>query len=148
MQKKMKRIFIYASMATAAGLLFANIYTSLVDARSWGSLFPASIETARKYYQSVNPGDFFRIFSPLNQGFGLLCLLLFWKSGIKIRLLLGAAFLCYFMAEGLTFLYFYPRNDIMFKAEVTDLEKIKAAWLQWKNDKFSNAQKRQWPVVH
>ena len=38
--KKMKRLFIFASMAMASGLMLANVYTSLVDARSWGSHLP------------------------------------------------------------------------------------------------------------
>ena len=118
-------------MAMASGLMLANVYTSLVDARSWGSHFPDSILIARQYYHTVTPGTFFRIFSPLNQALGLLCLLLFWKPGGKIRWLLGVAFLFYFTAEGLTFKYFYPRNDILFTSDVTDTEKIRAAWQQW-----------------
>ena len=127
----MKRVFIFASMAMASGLMLANVYTSLVDARSWGSHFPDSILVARQYYHTVTPGAFFRIFSPLNQVLGLLGLLLFWKRGGKIRWLLGLAFLLYFTAEGLTFKYFYPRNDILFTSDVTDTEKIRAAWQQW-----------------
>jgi len=34
---------LFASLCIASGLLFANIYTSLVDAKSWGSDIPASI---------------------------------------------------------------------------------------------------------
>ena len=50
-------------MAMAAGLTLTNIYNSIVDAPAWGNQIPASLETARTYYRSSNPGDFFRIFA-------------------------------------------------------------------------------------
>jgi hypothetical protein len=81
----MKRSILFASMGIAAGLVLANIYTSLVDVPAWGSNIPASLETTRQYYKVSNPGNFFRIFSPLNQGLGLLCVLLFWKQGKAVR---------------------------------------------------------------
>jgi hypothetical protein len=129
----MKRFFLFASMGIAAGLVLANIYTSLVDVPAWGSNIPASIETAKQYYSSSNPGNFFRIFSPVNQGLGLLCILLFWKRGKKVRGLLILAFIFYVTGEGLTFLYFYPRNDIMFKSALTDADQLKNVWLQWRS---------------
>lgn len=57
----MKNIFLFASMAFANGLLFTNIYNSMIDAKSWGADLPHSIETARQYFKSINPGKFFRI---------------------------------------------------------------------------------------
>jgi len=48
-------------MAFANGLLFTNIYNSMIDAKSWGADLPHSIETARQYFKSINPGKFFRI---------------------------------------------------------------------------------------
>jgi len=129
----MKRSFLFASMAIAAGLVLANIYTSVVDVPAWGSNMPASIETSRRYYMYSNPGDFFRIFSPVNQGLGLLCLVLFWKHGKPMRRLLLAAFILYVIGEGMTFQYFYPRNDIMFKSDLADLAKIRTTWEQWRS---------------
>src|SRR5258706_15825487 len=82
---KMKNVVLFASIAIASGLLLTNIYTSIIDAKSWGSNIPQSIETARKYFNVINPGNFFRIFSPINQLLGLLVLILFWKSSPAIR---------------------------------------------------------------
>ena len=128
----MKTIILFASIAIASGLLLTNIYTSLIDARSWGSDIPHSIATARDYFKTVNPGNFFRIFSPVNQLLGILVLVLFWKTAPAIRIQLGIALLMYLVAEGLTFSYFYPRNDIMFKtAALTDVELLKKTWSQW-----------------
>jgi hypothetical protein len=128
----MKTIILFASIAIASGLLLTNIYTSLVDARSWGGDIPNSIAAAREYFKAVNPGYFFRIFSPANQALGILVVILFWKTSPSIRLYLGIALVCYLIAEGLTFNYFYPRNDIMFKtAQLTDISLLKKTWSEW-----------------
>ena len=76
----MKNILLFLSISIASGLLFVNLYTSLVDAKSWGSDLPNSIDAARTYFKVVNPGNFFRIFSPLNQVLGILVVMLFWKT--------------------------------------------------------------------
>ena len=128
----MKTIILLASISIASGLLFVNLYTSLVDARSWEADVPNSIATAREYFKAVNPGDFFRIFSPVNQVLGLLVLVLFWKSVPSVRLGLGAAFILYILADGITFGYFYPRNDLMFKtAPLTDITLLKQTVSEW-----------------
>ena len=69
-------IILFAFISIACGLLFVNLYTSLIDAKSWGCDIPNSIATTREYYKTVNPGDFFRIFSPVNQILAV-CLVLF-----------------------------------------------------------------------
>jgi len=60
----------------AAGLLFVNVYNSVVDATHWGSNVPVSIESARAYFKAATPGTFFRVASPLNQILALAALLL------------------------------------------------------------------------
>lgn len=128
----MKTIILFASIAIASGLLFVNLYTSLVDARSWGSNIPNSIATARDYFKTVNAGNFFRIFSPVNQILGLLVLIVLWKSSPSVRMCLGAAFILYILADVLTFAYFYPRNEIMFRtAQITDTDLLKKTWTEW-----------------
>jgi hypothetical protein len=128
----MKNIFLFLSIAVAAGMLFVNVYTSLVDARSWGSDMPQSIAAAREYFKSVNPGNFFRVFSPVNQVLGLLVLILFWRTSPTIRMCLGAALVLYILVDVMTFAYFYPRNDILFKtAALTDVETLRKTWAEW-----------------
>lgn len=129
----MKRSIIFASMGIAAGIVLANIYTSMVDVPAWGNNIPASLDTARQYYKVTNPGNFFRIFSPLNQGLGLLCLLAFWKQGKKIRILLAAAFILYAAGEAMTFGFFYPRNAILFNPAITATDLLQNTWEQWRS---------------
>jgi hypothetical protein len=128
----MKQIFLFASISVACGLLFANLYSSLIDAKSWGSDIPNSISISRQYFKTVTPGNFFRLLSPVNQALGIIVLILFWKTSRSIRLCLGAALAMYLLAEGLTFEYFFPRNDIMFRsAPLTDVDLLSKTLSEW-----------------
>jgi hypothetical protein len=128
----MKTIILFASVIIASGILLVNLYTSLIDVKSWGSDVPNSIAAAREYYKIVNPGNFFRIFSPVNQILSLLVLILFWKASPAVRMCFGAAFVLYLLGDVLTFAYFYPRNDIMFKtARLTDIDLLKRTVSEW-----------------
>jgi hypothetical protein len=128
----MKNILLCMSIAVACGVLFVNVYTSFVDARSWGSDIPNSIAAAREYFKTVTPAGFFRIFSPLNQILALVVLVLFWRSSPSIRLCLGVALAMYVLGDVMTFAYFYPRNDLMFKtAPLTDTTLLRNVWSSW-----------------
>ena len=133
MKKEMKLLLLFASTALASGLLFANIYTSLVDAKSWGANIPQSIETARDYFKTVNPGIFFRMISPPNQVVALLVLILFWKVSATVRIYLGMALALYVCVDVFTFAYFYPRNKIMFETTpLPDSDTLKNALTGWR----------------
>ena len=128
----MKTIILFISIGIASGLLFVNVYTSLVDAKSWSSDIPNSIATTREYFKTVSPANFFRLFSPINQVLGLLVLIVFWKTSPSIRLCLGVAFVLYILGDVFTFAYFYPRNDIMFKtAQLTDVDLLRKTAAEW-----------------
>lgn len=129
----MKQLFLFASITLASGLLFTNVYNSMIDATSWGADIPKSLGTAREYFKVVNPGNFFRLFSPINQILALLVLILFWKVSSEIRLYLGIVLILYVLGDVFTFAYFYPRNDIMFKGQLTEVELIRKAWIGWSN---------------
>ena len=127
----MKNSIIFASMAIAAGLVLTNMYTSIVDVPAWGRSIPSSIDNARQYYSASNPGDFFRIFSPINQFLGLIAIIVFWKQGKQVRRFLIAAFLLYVIGEGMTFMYFYPRNEILF-ASNADVQQLQTTLNEWR----------------
>jgi len=128
----MKTVVLAMSIIFASGVLFANLYTSIVDARSWGAEIPNSIAAAREYFKAVTPGDFFRVASPLNQFLALVALVLFWRTSRAIRMCLGVALATYVLADVLTFTYFYPRNDVMFKtAALNDAVLLHKTWAEW-----------------
>jgi len=79
----MKNVILFASITVASGLMLANVYTSIIDAKSWGANVPESISVSRDYFKVVNPGNFFRIFSPLNQVLGILALIYFGNLTLR-----------------------------------------------------------------
>ncbi len=128
----MKRFFLYASVALGSGLLFTNIYNSIVNAANWESNIPQSITSTREFFVVANPGTFFGIIDPVNLIVILLALILFWNHSSSIRIYLGIAVLCYISAMVLTFTYFYPRNEIMFLSEqLPDTVTLKKAASEW-----------------
>lgn len=127
----MKKICVFASLALMAAVLGANVYNSIVDARSWSANIPDSILTARNYFKTVNPGTFFRTASPLNQLLALAALVACWKSGRKVRLYFGLAFLFAVLGEALTFAYFYPRNEILFRAAESNVDLFTKICSEW-----------------
>ncbi len=130
--KMIRNSAIILATTFTAGLLFVNTYNSVVDAVSWGSNMPASIQTARDYFKVVNPGNFFRIFSPINQVLTLLALIVCRKAGKTARIYCGAALIFAVAVDVFTFGFFYPRNEIMFSAPIeTNLDAIKTAWSEW-----------------
>lgn len=127
----MKKVVLFTSIAFASGILFVNIFNSLVNAVAYESNIPDSIVATRVFFKTVNPGDFFKIFSPLTQILALLSLVVFWRNQAA-RTFLALALLCYFAADVFTFLYFHPRNDIMFLSDpMPDTQTLKKLAHEW-----------------
>lgn len=124
-----KKIISALCISLLSGLLFANVYISMVDAHSWASDIPQSIYAQRAYFKTANPGDFFRLFSPITIVLLLLQLFLNWKAGSRMRILCISALLVLIGADAFTFGYFYPRNDIMLHE--ADVEKVRTAVHEW-----------------
>lgn len=120
-------ILLGLSAATASGLLFVNLYNSIVDAPNWGADIPNSIIVARNYFEIAAPGDFFRIFSPANQILALVAVILCWKNNRYIAIASLAAAI---LLDVMTFGYFYPRNEIMF-LNAMDEYAVRIAWREW-----------------
>lgn len=109
-----------------------SIYNTIIDAESWGSDIPASIQTARDYYQHVDPRRFYAIAGPVNLILILLTLILFWKDSVSRRLYFAASLVLYAAILILTLAYFVPRDLILFTWSIPDhLEQIRAASAQW-----------------
>lgn len=128
----MKKAILFTSVALASGVLFANIFNSMVISEAAKSDIPNSIIAAREYFKTVNPGDFFKLFSPTTQFFTLLSLILFWKYGKSVRLCLGIALLCYISGDIFAFTYFHPRSDIIYLSNpIPDNETLTRLSEEW-----------------
>jgi uncharacterized membrane protein len=127
----MNRIILLSlAAATSAGLLFVNVYNSVVDAANWNAFLPESMATAREYFKVASPGTFFRVVSPIGQILALVTVIICWNYG-RLRYLALAALVLAVGADALTFGYFYPRLDIMFTAPLANGENIRSAVEQW-----------------
>jgi len=73
----MKKLILFLSIICASGLTMVSVYNSVVDAKSWGADIPASIQTARDYFQHVDPRRFYEVAGPMNLILILLTLTLF-----------------------------------------------------------------------
>jgi hypothetical protein len=81
----LRQIAICLATTFAAGMLFVNVYTSIVDAPNWGRDIPASIEATRNYFVVANPGTFFRLAAPINQVVTLIALVACWTFDTRVR---------------------------------------------------------------
>ena len=127
----MKNVILFASIVLAGGVLFANIYNSIVDVKCWGFNIPQSLETTRQYFKAANPANFYRLFSPINQLLALIVVILFWKSSPQAKWYLVIAFVLYVLSDVFTFAYFYPRNAILFEGSLNNVDVLKKAWAEW-----------------
>jgi hypothetical protein len=128
----LREIAICLATTFAAGILFVNVYTSIVDAPNWGRDIPASIEATRNYFVVANPGTFFRLAAPINQVVTLIALVACWTLDTRVRYYLLAALVIAVATDAMTFTYFYPRNAIMFENPIDgNTEAIRTAWKGW-----------------
>jgi anthrone oxygenase-like protein len=128
----MKVAIAFLSIFMAAGLTMVTVYNTLVDAKSWGSNIPTSIQTARDYYSHVDPRRFYLIIGPPTVLLGALTTFMFWRDAVSMRLLFGASAACYALIVLLTISYFVPRDLILFRTPLQEhLDEIRAAATQW-----------------
>ena len=123
---------LFLSIICASGLTTVSIYNSIVDAKSWGSDIPASIQTARDYFEHVDPRRFYVVVGPVNLVLILLTLILFWKDSVSLRYYFAASLACYVAILTLTLAYFIPRDLILFTWSIRDhLEQLRTASARW-----------------
>jgi len=130
----MKKLVLFLSIICASGLTLVSIYNTLVDAKSWASDIPASIQTARDYFQHADPRRFYAIVGPINEILILLTIFLFWKDGVSLRVYFVISLTMYTAIVALTLAYFLPRDLILFRWSIPDhLNQIRAAAAEWSN---------------
>jgi len=128
----MKKLILFLSIICASGLTMVTIYNSVVDAKSWGSDIPGSIQTARDYFEHVDPRRFYVVVGPVNLVLILLTLIVFWSDSLSLRYYFAASLACYAAVLILTLAYFIPRDLILFTWPISDhLEQIRTASAQW-----------------
>ena len=125
----MRQVVVSAAVIAIGSVFGANVYNSVVDARSWGAEIPRSLNVAKEYFALVTPATFFRIASPLSQVLAILALIACWNV-LAARAYAAAALGASVCGDLLTFAYFYPRNAVMF-GDLRDTDAAMRAWRQW-----------------
>src|SRR5438105_2425208 len=107
--KTSKVTIVGVALVAAATLLGAGLYDQVVLAPNLLGA-PASLEHARGFMHSTNPGNLFRVLSPATQILLLLAPVLNWKPAVVARWRLVCAFLLAILGDVITFTWHYPRN--------------------------------------
>jgi hypothetical protein len=112
-------------------LLGAALYESVVVAPNFQGA-PSSLEHARGFYHTTNPGTFFRVLAPSTQVFLLAALLCNWMPVPLTRWRLAGALALAILGDVITFRFHYPRNTILFSDPLTrsaaDLNRVGSEW--------------------
>src|SRR5437764_10086304 len=106
----MKKLILFLSIFCGSGLTMVSIYNTVVDAKSWGSDIPASIQAARDYFQHVDPRRFYEVAGPVNLVLIVLTLILFWKESVSLCFYFSALLASYAAILILTLAYVVHRN--------------------------------------
>lgn len=118
------------AIVISSGLLFVNLYNSIVDTPNWGYQLPQSIYVARNYFTFKTPADFFRFTGPLVHIIAINCVIRFWKTDNKVRCYNITALVVILFNDLFTFVFFFPLNEIIF-GDMQDILSIERALHQW-----------------
>jgi hypothetical protein len=128
----MKRLILFLSIIGGAGLTMAASITRSLMQKPGVFDIPASVQTARDYFQHVDPRRFYKVAGPVNLILIVLTLTLFWQDAVPLRFYFAAAFACYAGILVLALACFVPRNRILFTWSISDhLEQVRTASTQW-----------------
>ncbi|PWG81376.1 hypothetical protein [Pararcticibacter amylolyticus] len=127
---KIKIFVLHLAIVVSSGLLFVNIYNSIVDAPNWGYRLPQSVDVARRYFAFKNPAEFFKITGPLIHIIGINCVIRFWRTDTKVRWFNVTALALILFADLLSFKFFFPLNEVLF-GSTRDVTLIRQAFHQW-----------------
>ena len=113
-------------------LLGASSYESVVMAPNFTARVPESLQHAREFFVTTNPGTFFRILAPATQVLLVVAVALNWRVQ-GARWWLAGALIALALADVITFSFHYPRNDLMFVRPFADVPpgELEAAARQW-----------------
>lgn len=118
------------SIAISSGLLFVNLYNSIVDEPNWGHQIPQSIDVARSYFTFKNPAEFFKFTGPLLHIVGINCVIRFWKTDKRVRWYNIIALCAILFSDLLTMVFIFPLNEVLF-GDMQDITIIQQAFHQW-----------------
>lgn len=111
----------------------AALYQIVVDVPNWFADVPQSLGAVRALWTRTNPGNYFRIIDPLAIVALLAALLTGWNRPRERNVWVVAAVCAAVLVEVGTFLYFFPRNELLFfgPLEAVPAESLVNAAQEW-----------------
>lgn len=113
-------------------LLGASTYESVVMAPNYAARVPESLEHIRGFFVSTNPAALFRVLAPATQLLLVLAVLQNWRVQ-GARWWLAGALVALALADAITFLFHYPRNELLFVRPLNEVPpaQLEEAARQW-----------------
>ena len=111
--KTLPTVLFVAYLTLVSVLLGGTIFSVMVEYPNWFANIPASLEATRNFYQVLHPGYFFQTVGPLSLLFGIGFVIAGWRIS-QVRNLVVISLGVLIAAELLTFIYIYPRLNILF----------------------------------
>jgi uncharacterized membrane protein len=111
--RKLQTLLFVAHFCLMMIVIGGTIFSVMVEYPNWFANIPSSIATTRDFYKVLHPGYFFQIFAPLALFSGIAFALVGWRVAPARNLVLISVVIMV-ATELLTFLYIYPRLNIMF----------------------------------
>lgn len=118
------QIALAMAALTTGIILGGNLFDVIVSEHNLVRGFPDSIATVRKHYQYSNPGDFFKLFSPIYGLTVLLALLAFWDLDYGRRWLIVGSIVSYLITQAITVLYFFPQNRLLREGPIDEVARL------------------------
>lgn len=114
LRRRLGGALLTIATCTAAMVLGANVYQTIVEVPNWAASPPSSVAAFRPCFAESHPGYFFQVLVPTTILALVVSTILGWRGlAIRDRWLL-AALAGLVAAEVFTAVYFFPRNEILF----------------------------------
>jgi hypothetical protein len=133
--ERLRYILTVLALLSVGALFGGSLYDTLVLAPNLHG-GPQGLEHGRLFMSAATPGNFFRALAPASQVLALVALVASWRLP-QVRWPLLIALTALVMADVVTFMYHYPRNDIMFTAPLNvEPERLSAVAREWQTANY------------
>jgi uncharacterized membrane protein len=129
MRGRIAEVLSIAGMVGLTFLLAGNVYNAVVEMPNMKDA--AHVEALRAFATEANPGNYFRVISPISSLCLLASAIVGWSRPRARNAPALVAAGCMIAAEVFTVAYFFPRNDVMFVAPLGDGAAAVQAAAEW-----------------
>ncbi|MBO0929487.1 DUF1772 domain-containing protein [Fibrella aquatilis] len=111
---------LFVATLTLMASFGGGLFDVLVNEENLVRGFPDSITHVRNYWKYRNPGDFYKVLSPLFGLSALAATVWYWSDPAGRQWLVLGAIGCFALTQAITVIYFFPGNKILREAPVDE----------------------------